>query len=86
MPTKILEVPLCIPSVNPLCYSVFQSLPDLDEFFPLEPQLVSHRVSLAKALVDRLLDSIAREFESPPRIMHRRSYGRLVVADLMDFE
>ena len=66
MPTKILEVPLCIPSVFPLwilcvtlCYSVFESLPDLDEFFPLKPQLVSNRVSLAKALVDRLLDSIA---------------------------
>lgn len=37
MPTKILEVPLCIPSVDPLCYSVFESLPDLDEFFPLKP-------------------------------------------------
>ncbi len=66
MPTNILETPLCIPSVDPLCYSVdplcysvFESLPDLDEFFPLKPQLVSNRVSLAKALVDRLLDSIA---------------------------
>lgn len=59
MPTNILEAPLCIPSVDPLCYSVFESLPDLDEFFPLKPQLVSNRVSLAKALVDRLLDSIA---------------------------
>lgn len=59
MPTNIPEVPLCIPSVDPLCYSVFESLPDLNEFFPLKPQLVSNRVSLAKALVDRLLDSIA---------------------------
>jgi hypothetical protein len=42
-----------------LCYSVFQSLPDLTEFCPLKSQLVSNRVSLAKALVDRLLDSIA---------------------------
>lgn len=44
MPTNILEVPLCIPSVFPLwilcvtlCYSALESLPDLDEFLLLKP-------------------------------------------------
>jgi hypothetical protein len=48
MPTNILEAPLCIPSVfplyslcgssvDPLCYSALESLPDLDEFLLLKP-------------------------------------------------